>query len=119
MSLIKIIPKVIYADISIGLHFFTALGFEIKYAEEGFYVMDREGVTIQLITSEANFSIGDRLEFRMETNDIEALYSEIKSKHPEILHPNLKVIKQQPWGLKEFAVRDATSVCVIFQQPIN
>ena len=35
MSLIKIIPKVIYADISIGLHFFTALGFDIKYAEEG------------------------------------------------------------------------------------
>jgi hypothetical protein len=116
MSLIKIIPKVIYADINIGLHFFTALGFEIKYAEEGFYIIDRDGVTIQLITSEANFSIGDRPEFRIETNDIEALYSEIKGKHPEILHPNLKVIKQQPWGLKEFAVRDATAVCVIFQQ---
>ena len=116
MSLVKIIPKIIYADINIGLQFFTKLAFEIKYAEEGFYVIERDGVTIQLITSEANFSIGDRPEFRIETDNIETHYSEIKSKHPDILHPNLKVIKQQPWGLKEFAVRDATSVCVIFQQ---
>ena len=116
MSLVKIIPKIIYADINIGLHFFTVMGFEIKYAEEGFYIIEREGVTIQLITSEVNFSIGDRPEFRIETDDIEALYKEVKSRHPEILHPNLKVIKQQPWGLKEFAVRDATSVCIIFQQ---
>ena len=117
MSLLKIIPKVIYADIHIGLQFFTALGFETKYAEEGFYIFARGGVTIQLVTSEANFSIGDRPEFRIETDDIEALYHEVKTKHPHILHPNLNVIKQQPWGLKEFAVRDATSVCIIFQQP--
>jgi hypothetical protein len=116
MSLIKIIPKVIYADINIGLQFFTALGFESKYAEEGFSILSRDGVTIQVVASEEDFEIGDRPEYRIDTDDIEAVYNEIKANHPEVLHPNLKVIKKQPWGLKEFAVLDETTVCVIFQQ---
>jgi hypothetical protein len=116
MSLTKLIPKIIYDDINIGLKFFTALGFKIKYSEGDFYIMERDAVTVQLIASEENFTIGDRPELRIETNDIEAFYEEINTKHPEILHPNLKVIKDQPWGLKEFAVRDETSVCIIIQQ---
>ncbi|MEN0054722.1 MAG: hypothetical protein AAGC65_13695 [Mucilaginibacter sp.] len=116
MSLLKIIPKVIYDDISIGMQFFKALGFESKYEEEGFAILGRDGITIQIVASEEGFAIDDRPEFRIDTDDIEAIYNEIKANHPEVLHPNLKVIKQQPWGLKEFAVRDATSVCIVFQQ---
>jgi hypothetical protein len=117
MSLLKIIPKIIYDDINIGLKFFTALGFEVKYGKDGFYIMKRNDVTIQLVVSEENFTIGDRPEYRIETDDIEDFYEEISTKHPEILHPNLKVIKHQPWGLKEFALHDETSVCIIIQQP--
>ena len=117
MSLVKIIPKVIYDDINVGLQFFTALGFEIKYQEEGFAIFARDGVTIQVVASEEDFAIGDRPEFRIDTNDIEAIYNEIKANHPEVLHPNLKVIKEQPWGLREFAVLDETTVCIVFQQP--
>jgi hypothetical protein len=117
MSLLKIIPKIIYDDITIGLNLFTALGFEVKYSDDRFYIMKRDEVTIQLVVSEENFTIGDRPEYRIETNDIESFYAEISTKHPEILHPNLKAIKHQPWGLKEFAVRDETSVCIIIQQP--
>ncbi|WPU92566.1 hypothetical protein SNE25_24900 [Mucilaginibacter sabulilitoris] len=116
MSLLKIIPKVIYDDINTGIRFFTALGFEVKYAENDFCIMARDGVTIQLIASEENFIIGDRPEFRIETDDIEGYYAEIKAQNPEILHPNLNVIKHQPWGLTEFAVSDETSVCIIIQQ---
>jgi hypothetical protein len=117
MSLIKIIPKIIYDDINIGLKFFTALGFEVKYSEDSFYIMKRDEVTIQLVASEENFTIGDRPEFRIETDDIESFYEEISTKSPEVLHPNLKAIKEQPWGLKEFALCDETSVCIIIQQP--
>lgn len=47
---------------------------------------------------------------------IDALYAEIASKRPEILHPNLKAVTSRPWGAREFAVRDCTGVCVIFRQ---
>ncbi|MGN8069197.1 hypothetical protein [Mucilaginibacter sp. 22184] len=118
MSLLKIIPKIIYKDVQIGVNLFAALGFETKYSEEGFYIMAREGVTIQLVASEEDFHVYDRPEMRIDTDDIEGYYAEISSKHPEILHPNLKVIKNQPWGLREFAVLDETTVCIIIQQAI-
>jgi len=118
MSLLKIIPKIIYKDVQIGVKLFAALGFEIKYAEDGFYIMARDGVTIQLVASEDDFHVQDRPEIRIDTDDIEGFYAEVSFKHPEILHPNLKAIKNQPWGLKEFAVRDETSVCIIIQQSI-
>jgi hypothetical protein len=116
MSLLKAIPKIIYEDINIGLQFFTALGFEIKYGEDGFYILGRDAVIIYIDASEEDFFIQDRPELRIETDDIEAFYAEIKSKSPEILHPNLNVIKQQPWGLTEFAVLDKTNVCITIQQ---
>lgn len=118
MSLVKIIPKIIYKDVQIGVNLFLALGFETKYSEEGFYIMVRDGVTIYLVASEEDFYVHDRPEMRIVTDDIEGFYAEVSSKHPEILHPNLKVIKNQPWGLKEFAVLDETTVCIIIQQAI-
>ena len=118
MSLLKIIPKIIYKNVQIGVRLFAALGFETKYSEDGFYIMARDGVTIQLVASEEDFHVHDRPEMRIDTDDIEGFYAEISSKHPEILHPNLKGIKNQPWGLKEFAVHDETSVCIIIQQSL-
>jgi hypothetical protein len=118
MSLLKIIPKIIYKDVQIGVNLFTALGFETKYSEDGFYIMAHDGVTIQLVASEEGFHVHDRPEMRIDTDDIEGFYAEVSAKHPEILHPNLKAVKNQPWGLKEFAVHDETSVCIIIQQSI-
>ena len=118
MSLLKIIPKIIYKDVQIGVNLFAALGFEIKYSEDGFYIMARDGVTIYLVASEEDFYVHDRPEMRIETDDIEGYYAEISSKHPEILHPNSKGIKNQPWGLREFAVLDETTVCIIIQQSL-
>ena len=118
MSLLKIIPKIIYKDVQIGVTLLTALGFETKYSEDGFYIMARDGVTIQLVASEEDFYVYDRPEMRIDTDDIEGFYAEVSAKHPEILHPNLKAIKNQPWGLKEFAVHDETSVCIIIQQAL-
>ena len=71
-------------------------------------------VTLQLIQVK-EFAKEDAAEIRIETDDIEALYKEVSEAHPELLHPNLNKIKQQPWGLKEFALLDKNTVCVIIQ----
>lgn len=118
MALIQILPKIFYADIQIGLKFFVdQLGFNIGYSDENLYIVSRDQITFQLLKVDKSEE-GDRPEVRIATNDIEAIYSEIKQRVPEILHPNLSYIKNQPWGLREFAVLDPTTVCLVFQQPL-
>lgn len=120
MSLIKVIPKIFYSDISVGLKLFTeVLGFKVLYSEnegsEPFYIIARDAVTLYLIGSD-EFAQRDRPEIRLETDDIEGMYAEVRQRDPSLLHPNLPEIRLQPWGLKEFAMRDESGVCVIIHQ---
>jgi hypothetical protein len=48
--------------------------------------------------------------------DIAAIYEEVKARAPDVLHPNSKTIQRKPWGAQEFAVLDASTVCVVFRQ---
>ena len=117
MALNKIIPKIFYDDINIGLHLFVqCLNFTINYQDKYLYVISRDNITLQLV-QDTELAKESRPEIRIETDAIEELYQEIKDRSPSILHPNSNVIKSQPWGLKEFALIDASNVCVIIQQP--
>jgi hypothetical protein len=123
MKLTKLIPKLFYADIQVGLNLFVnALGFKVTYSEpetkNPFYLVERDNVRIQLVEDE-EYARKDRPEIRIETDDIETLYQEIKAKELNLFHPNLPYIKTQPWGLKEFALLDETTVCVIIQQDLS
>ena len=122
MKLNKVIPQIFYSDIKTGLDLFVeCLGFEVKYSEPGgehpFYIVDRDGVTLFLVEDD-EFAKKDRPEIRIDTDDIEALHSELMRKSIKLFHPNSAAIKLQPWGLKEFALRDESDVCVIIQQSI-
>lgn len=119
MKLIKVIPKIFYSDIQIGLDLFiNCLGFIVKYSESDpvpFYIIDRDGVTLFLVEDD-EFAQKDRPEIRIDTDDIDALHHELAAKDIKQFHPNLPEVKPQPWGLREFALRDKSDVCVIIQQ---
>lgn len=118
MKLNKVIPQIFYSDIQHGLELFIdVLGFEVKYKEDEppFYIVDRDGVTLML-TQDDEFAKKDRPEIRLDTDDIDALFAELKAKQTQLFHSNLAQIKLQPWGLKEFALLDKSGVCVIVQQ---
>jgi hypothetical protein len=120
MKLKKLIPKIFYADVRVGLNFFvTALGFNIVYSEAAgrhpLYIIERDDVKISLV-EDAEFALKDRPEIRVETDDIDALYGLVAAANPELLHPGLHSVTLRPWGLKEFALLDGSGVCVIFQQ---
>jgi hypothetical protein len=118
MQLLKVIPKIFYSDIRVGLELFIdTLGFKTSFHDPDppFYVINRDGITL-ILSENDEFAKKDRPEIRIATDDIETLYAEIKEKNPKLLHPNLKAIRTQPWGLKEFALRDASDVCLIIQQ---
>ena len=121
MTLLCLIPNIFYEDVSVGLALFRdGLGFEVVHedlsAPKGpWYIIKKDSVKIHLV-QDAEFAAKDRPEIRIQTDDIDALYARVKASHPDLLHPNCKEVKNQPWGLKEFGLLDASNVCVIIQQ---
>jgi hypothetical protein len=114
--LLRLIPKVFYADILVGLDLFVrGLGFELLYQDGSIWVLGRDGAKVYLMQN-ADLAALDRPELAIETDDIAAIYQEVKARAPDLLHPNSRTVQTKPWGAQEFAVLDATTVCVVFRQ---
>ena len=112
----RLIPKIFYADIAVGLDLFVdGLDFDLLYRDDDLAVVARDGCKAYLVES-AEFAARDRPEIAIETDAIEALYDEISTKRPDLLHPNSRSVTRKLWGALEFALCDSTQVCVIFRQ---
>jgi hypothetical protein len=114
--MLRLIPKIFYEDIEVGLDLFVAgLGFEVLHRDETLVVVGRDGVKAYLV-EDAEFAGKDRPELAIETDTIDALHAAIAAARPDLLHPNAPTVRMRPWGAKEFALRDRTQVCVVFRQ---
>lgn len=114
--LLTLIPKVFYADIKVGLDLFVrGLGFQLLYQDPSISVLGRDGAKVYLMEN-AELAALDRPELAIETDNIEEIYSEVKARAPELLHPNASVVAHEALGRQEFAVLDSTTVCVVFRQ---
>ncbi len=114
--LLRLIPKVFYADIEVGLDFFVrCLGFQVLHQDDTITVLGRDGAKLYLMQN-AELAALDRPELAIETDDIAAIHAEIAARAPAVLHPNLPTVQRRPWGAQEFAVLDPTTVCVVFRQ---
>jgi hypothetical protein len=114
--LLRLIPKVFYADISVGLDLFVrCLGFQVLHQDPSITVLGRDGAKVYVV-EDAELAALDRPELAIETDDIHAIHAEIVARAPDVLHPNAKTVQPRPWGAQEFAVLDATTVCVVFRQ---
>ena len=112
----KLIPKVFFNHLSEGLDLFVGcLGFKVLYQDASLAVVERDWAKAYVVES-PEYAAKDRPEIAIETDTIDALYSEISSKRPAMLHPNSRVVAQKPWGAQEFAVLDQTGVCIVFRQ---
>ena len=118
MSLKKIIPTIFYEEIETGIELFVyGLGFKSVYEStdgELFHILERDGVTL-MISENQELAKEHRPEIRIDTDDIESIYEEVRIRKPALLHPNSNKIALKPWGLKEFALLDKSTVCVIIQ----
>lgn len=112
----RLIPKIFYAKMADGIDLFVnGLGFKILYQDDALAVIERDGAKAYLV-QDAEFAAKDRPEITIETDTIDDLFAEISAKRADLLHPNSNVVTDKPWGAREFAVLDATQVCVIFRQ---
>ena len=113
--LTALIPKVFYADLSIGLDLFAGgIGMTVLHRDDSLAVLARDQAKVYLV-QDAEYAAKDRPELAIETDDIDAVYTDIRQRRPDLLHPNLSAVTRQPWGPREFALLDATTVCVVFR----
>lgn len=120
MLFTKLIPNVFYIDINDGIDLFVnCLDFKISYNDlqsaAPCCVVEKDNLAFFLHENE-EYALKDRPEFRLHTPDINAVYTKVKALHPQYLHPNLNKPTLRPWGATEFALKDATNVCIIIQQ---
>ena len=114
--MIRLVPKVFFNTMDEGLDLFVnTLGFEVLHQDGTLAVVGRDGAKAYVVES-PECAAQDRPEIAIETDDIEAIYQEISSRRPEMLHPNLPRVTKRPWGALEFSVLDKTTVCIVFRQ---
>jgi hypothetical protein len=114
--MIRLVPKVFFNTLAEGLDLFVdGLGCKVMYQDGSLAVVEREGVKAYVVAS-PEYAAKDRPELAIETPCIEALYQEISSRRPDLLHPNLPRVTQRPWGALEFSLLDKTHVCIVFRQ---
>lgn len=114
--LLRLIPKLFYADIEDGLDLFVGtLGFRVLYRDKGIAVVER-GFAKAYLIEDAEFAAKDRPEITVETDTINEIFAEVSAGRPDMLHPNAAEVSKKPWGALEFAVRDRTGLCVVFRQ---
>jgi hypothetical protein len=112
----NLIPKIFYARLEDGLEFFVdGLGFELRYQDAGMAVVERDGAKAYIVQN-AECAALDRPELGVDTDDIDAIFKEMSARCPQLLHPNSNTVTMRPWGAREFAMLDKTTVCVIFRE---
>ena len=112
----NLIPKIFYDHLQDGLDFFVdGLGFKILYQDSSMAVIARDSAKAYIVKSPECAAL-DRPELGIDTDDIDAIYAELSTRSRHLLHPNSKTVALKPWGAREFAVLDKTTVCVVFRE---
>ena len=110
MRFSKLVPNIFYTDIQVGLNLFIdCLEFKNGYnnleSVNPSCIAEKDGLGIFIIQSK-EFAEKDRPELRLQTDNIDEVFTKVKSNYPALLHPNSKIVSNKLWGAKEFAVLD-------------
>lgn len=112
----NLIPKIFYDHLQDGLDFFVGgLGFEVLYQDAKLAVVARDGAKAYIMESPECAAL-DRPELAIETDDVDAIFKEMSTRAAHLLHPNSNRVAPKPWGAREFAMLDKTTVCVVFRE---
>jgi len=110
-TLDSIAPRFAVGNLAQALAFYEQLGFATTYQDEGFAIVERDGIDVHLNPSEEppkRHSV-----CWIGVINIEALYQEYLPTNA-IASP----LVAQPWGLKEFSIRDPSRNLILFAETI-
>ncbi|MEH3033937.1 MAG: hypothetical protein PGN07_07815 [Aeromicrobium erythreum] len=114
--LTTLVPTVHYADLAVGIDLFVdGLGLDVLHEDDDLVVVGKEGVKLCL-ARDPDLAAGERPELGVETDDIDGVFADVSARRPDLLHPNLSRPTMRPWGAREFALLDATTVAVVLRE---
>lgn len=110
-TLISIAPRSLVADMQRALAFYERLGFVSTSYGEGFAIVERDSVALHFNASDGEELPQDHVLGWIGVTNIEELY--LQYVPTDAIQSPLQV---QPWGVKEFALRDPDRHLLIFQE---
>jgi uncharacterized glyoxalase superfamily protein PhnB len=113
-TLDSIAPRSLVRDMQQALAFYGQLGFVTTYHDEGFAIVERGGVALHFNASDDEESPNDHVLGWIGVTNIEALYQQYVPTGA-IQSP----FQVQPWGMKEFSLRDPNGNLLIFRERIS
>ena len=124
-SLKQAIPVLCTGDMAASAAFFQRLGFEARYNDGSYAIIQRDGIELHLSLMEGLAPAENQHECRINVSNAESLfreYRDARALHPNTEQHNLEAdgsLKVQPYGMKEFAVLDPGGICVIFGERVT
>lgn len=111
-TLDSIAPRFVVQDMEQALAFYGQLGFATTYQDEGFAMIERDGISLHLNSSPEppkGHSVG-----WIGATNVEALYQQHLPTHA-VQSP----LEAKPWGLKEFFICDPFRNLILFAERIS
>ncbi|HVT39635.1 MAG TPA: VOC family protein [Gemmatimonadaceae bacterium] len=110
----KLLPSLPLSDVAAGVAYYRdVLGFRVNYTQHDLGVMDRDDVTLLLITRTEKYSgIASCYAY---VHDADALHRELVARGANVQGEPVS----RPWGLREFQVLDLEGNQISFGQPFE
>jgi len=110
-ALLSVAPRFIVQDLERALAFYGQLGFQATYRDEHFAVLERDGVALHLNCYPD--SPGTHSVCWIGVTNSDVLYQKYLPTNA-VCSP----LKAQPWGFKEFMIRDPFGNGILFAEHI-
>jgi len=112
-TLDSIAPRSLVVDMEQALAFYGQLGFVTTYHDEGFAIVERDGIALHFNASDAEDPPTTHVVAWIGVTNIETLYQQYRP--TGALESPLQV---QPWGMKTFSLCDPSRNLLIFGERI-
>jgi hypothetical protein len=110
-TFLSVAPRFVVQDMEQALAFYGQLGFQTTYQDEGFAIIERDGIDLHL-NSSLDPPKGHSVCW-IDVTNIEALYQQYLPTNA-VQSP----LEAKPWGLKEFFIKDPFRNLILFAERI-
>ena len=111
-------PRFVVKNFDRAIDHYGKLGFQVKYRDDGFMILGRDAVEIQM-NEDVDQERGGSICY-MTVKGIDTIYKNVISKIPvDLCTGRHYSVHDQPYGVKEFALYDPFGNLLFFAEPID